>query len=1000
MMYKILVFALFCIATCLRSEAREYYKYESGNCTLVFFDPRFAKYVPHIVRMHNVGTSLHGQLWNTPSDSPLYTPDKSVIYLTDWQDDGNGGVNAFPVTNIQIGISPLNMSFFVSPSVERYYHLFCHEQTHVVMTDKADSADMRWRRFIGGKVPVDDTHPISGIWSYLSAPRWYAPRWYHEGIACFLETWMCGGVGRSLAGYDDMYFRSIVQSGDSFSSVVGLESEGTTTDFQLGTNAYLYGTRFVNYLSLAHGLDSLKAFYDRTEGSYGFFARQFKKVYGRSVRDEWKNWQKYELEHQKSNIGLIEEYPTNLTRNITLSAMGSVAPMAYDSKRGLLYTAVNQMGDFARIVSIDMNGKVQRLDYLDDPRLYTPSYLTLDTIGERLIYTTQNQIYRGLRAIDLKSGKVIFRSNFRRLGNLVYDNANDCMYALQTKGGIISLVRLEKDLMSTRVLYIFPFGTEVFDIDVSHSGEMLSASISGDNGEHSLILFNLKDLESANHSYRTLVTLDNCNLNGFRFSLDDSQLLGSSYYTGVSNLWSVNVDDGQMQLLSNSSSGLFTPLEYAKDSLMALEFHRDGLMPVALEKRVLKDANSISLMGQEVYEKEPDKIASLGTIDNNRPNILFKDVMDSITLYKPLKEMRFCGAYPDLCGFVDRKAWNSVTPVLGYSFRFQDPVMSSIVTFHLGISPWSSNDWKNKFHIDVKWDYLFWHFSAAWNHSDFYDIFGPCRSSRKGYSLKASYIYKNRLLAPMEWKWGVSGAAYGMTDALPSAQEIIVEGGIGSMQTFTAFASIRKTRKSLGGVKDEQGWEFGTYNYCSLVSGHLYPFASFSANGGVLLPVLRNTSLWLRNTAGYNFADDCSAYARTYFGGFQRNWVDRREGSKTDDLYNWNAMPGAKIDQIASSRFLRSSVELDLQPIRFRNTGFLCFYPTYAQFSPFAGALFSALDGRGVSYFNYGIILSTELVIFNYLKTTWRVGWARAYGVGSNAVFNCRDEFLFSVALF
>jgi len=999
-MKKLILAATICLVAGLRSESQEYYKYEGDNCTLVFFDKVFAKYVPHITRMHNVGETLHKQFWNSPSDSPLYHPDKPIIYLTDWQDDGNGGVNAFPVTNIQIGISPLNMSFFVSPSVERYYHLFCHEQTHVVMTDKANSSDMKWRRYIGGKVPIDDSHPVSGIWSYLSSPRWYSPRWYHEGIACYLETWMCGGVGRSLAGYDDMYFRSIVQAGDRFSSVVGLESEGTTSDFQLGTNAYLYGTRFVNYLSLTHGIDSLKAFYNRTEGSSKFFAQQFKKTYGQSVRKEWQDWQEYEKKHQKQNLELISQYPTSITKAITSEALGSVSPMSYDSKRGLLYSAINQTGDFARIVSINMEGKISRLAYLDDPRLYTPSYLTLDTVNDRLIYTSQNQNYRGLRAIDLKSGKTIFKSNFRRLGNLAYDNTNDCMYALKTMNGVISLVRVDSDLKSTRVLYIFPFGTEVFDLDVSHSGQYLSATISGENGEHSLILFGLNDLETANYSYRTLVTLENCNLNGFRFSLDDSCLLGSSYYSGVSNLWSVSIESGEMNLLSNSLSGLFNPLECSKDSLFALEFERNGLKPVLLEKKVLNDANAINLMGQQVFENESEKLSSMGIARATGPTLQYREVVDSIKKYNPLKEMRFSGAYPDLTGFVDRKAWNNVTPVLGYTFRFQDPVALSVVSLAVGISPWSSNDWKNKFHLDANWDYRFWHFDASWNHCDFYDLFGPSRASRTGYCLKAAYIRRTKLLPPMEMKWGARAAAYGMMDALPSAQEIVVDGDIRSMQTISAFGSIRKTRKSLGGVKDEQGWEIGTDNQISLAGGQLYPFVSVTANGGVLLPVLRNTSLWLRNTAGVNFIDDGSIFSRSYFGGFQRNWVDRKEQAHTSGLYNWNTMPGARIDQIAASRFLRSSLELDLQPIRFRNAGFLCFYPTYAQFSPFAGILLSGMENKSSSYFNYGLKFSVEMVLFNYLKTTWSAGWARAHGMGNNPVFDRSDEFLFSITLY
>ena len=64
---------------------------------------------------------------------------------------------------------------------------------------------------------------ISIVWAYLTTPRLYAPRWYHEGIAVCMETWMAGGIGRTLTGYDEMTFRAMVRDSIEFYTVVGLE---------------------------------------------------------------------------------------------------------------------------------------------------------------------------------------------------------------------------------------------------------------------------------------------------------------------------------------------------------------------------------------------------------------------------------------------------------------------------------------------------------------------------------------------------------------------------------------------------------------------------------------------------------------------------------------------------------------------------------------------------------------------------------------------------------
>ena len=103
---------------------------------------------------------------------------------------------------------------------------------------------------------VSSAHPETLLYDYLTAPRAIAPRWYHEGSAVFMETWMRGGVGRAQGGYDEMVFRAMVQDGAKFYDPLGLVSKGTVIDFQTGANAYLYGTRFMDYLAFTYGPQS------------------------------------------------------------------------------------------------------------------------------------------------------------------------------------------------------------------------------------------------------------------------------------------------------------------------------------------------------------------------------------------------------------------------------------------------------------------------------------------------------------------------------------------------------------------------------------------------------------------------------------------------------------------------------------------------------------------------------------------------------------------------
>ena len=950
-----------------------YFQYKTDEARLVFFDKNLSRYIPHMVRMFQNGKALHEQIWTTDS---VYVPEAPLLLLTDWEDDGNGGATPLPRSLIQIGMAPLNMSYYVNPSGERYRQLFCHEYTHIVMTDKYNRKDLGWRKFFGTKVSVDNTQPITALWSFLSVPRWYAPRWYQEGIACFMETWLGGGVGRSLGGYDEMYFRSIIDGKEPLFSVVGLETEGSTMDFQVGANAYLYGTRFVNYLTKEYGYENLIKFYNRTADSRTFFGSQFKNVYGKSLRKTWNEWKEDERKHQEENLAAIREYPITETAPLTPDPLGSVSPLVYDPETGKAYAAMNAPGGFAHLTELDLNtGKQRKITDLYGIQLYNPAFVALDQKGGRLIYTFNNAKMRGLEVYDLHKKKVVKKKKFQRINNIVYDDTNDCLYGLFSNGGTQSIVKMDHDLENPEVIYAFPFGVSVFDVAISHDGQWLSMTRQGDNGEHTLLLFNTRELEQAIFQPVELLTWEDSNLGQFRFSLDDKYLIGSSYYTGVSNLWQINLETREPEMLTNTDIGLFAPLEIAPGKLLALEFKRDGLRPVTLDRKVVTDANAVELYGQRAYENNVEALESVGLLKNPLPKIEFGDVYNNITPYNVIKEMRFAGAYPIITGFTDSKAWNRVTPVLGYRFFFSDPVGLSSIKMAVGMSPWSHNDWKNKFHADFEWKYYFWTLKAAWNHTDFYDLAGPMRASRKGYMVSLAYDYTNTLVAPYSRSWGFSVGAYGDMDALPLYQEIEVD--IKSMQTASLYGKIAKTRTSLGGVMKEQGYELGAQAYGYLVGGKFFPSLDATADFGVLLPIDRNTSFWLRTAGGHNFGDAETVFGNSYFGGFRNNRLDYRNAFQYRGSM---AMPGAGIDAIQAHSYAKAMAELNLRPIRLNDFGAVFCYPTWIQCSLFGGGLSAWNPGKPHQmYYSTGIQLTTEVVILNYLKTTLSLGYAHLF---------------------
>ncbi len=111
-----------------------------------------------------------------------------------------------------------------------------------------------------------------------------------------------------------------------------------------------------------------------------------------------------------------------------------------------------------------------------------------------------------------------------------------------------------------------------------------------------------------NRADRSLLKLDDNTLTQFKFSPDNQYLIGTSYFTGVSNMWRVGIEDESFDLLSNTETGFFMPYQYREDSLLVLRFYRDGMKPGHITLEVLHEANAINFLGMDLLERDPQVI--------------------------------------------------------------------------------------------------------------------------------------------------------------------------------------------------------------------------------------------------------------------------------------------------------------------------------------------------------------------------------------------------------
>jgi len=174
------------------------YSQETDHFRVVYYTPAHEYLAPLLIRsLENAARFDYKMLGYRPRG-------KVTVLLQDFQDYGYGSAGTLPANFIQIGIAPFNLVFETLPSAERIGLMSSHELMHIVVGDKPAPRDALFRTMFAGKILPNTDDPVSIAFSFLASPRQYSPRWFHEGSATFMETWMGGGLGRALGGYDEI----------------------------------------------------------------------------------------------------------------------------------------------------------------------------------------------------------------------------------------------------------------------------------------------------------------------------------------------------------------------------------------------------------------------------------------------------------------------------------------------------------------------------------------------------------------------------------------------------------------------------------------------------------------------------------------------------------------------------------------------------------------------------------------------------------------------------
>jgi len=582
-------------------------------------------------------------------------------------------------------------------------------------------------------------------------------------------------------------------------------------------------------------------------------------------------------------------------------------------------------------------------------------------------------------SLDPATGKTRMLLKDTRIGDLAFDPADRSLWGVRHFNGIATLARIPYPYTEWNQVRSWPYGEVLYDLDVSPDGTLLAAAVGGIDGLHSEQVFKIEDLLAgkaepvAKFDFGTFIP------EGFTFSKDGRFLVGSSYYTGVSNVFRYELATGKVEALSNAETGFFRPVPRDDGSMIVFRYSGEGFVPATIQPTPLEDVGAISFLGAQVVEHHPE------VKDWQVPSPA-KIPLEEMTVrrgpYKAGRLIRPESFYPILEGYKDSAA-------IGMRFNFSDPVMFDRLTLNASYSPDNGLEENERLHLRLQFRRYDWRVDAKLNAADFYDLFGPTKTSRKGYSLRVGWDHTYLYDLPRRLSFTTEAAYYGNLETLPLFQNVASP----SDKLVTAFARLKyeNVRSSIGRVDEEKGQRVQGWVGANYADGDFVPQTLGTYDVGFQLP-LTHSSIWLRTAAGAGFGDRDDPFAQFFFGGFGNNWVDHGDEHRYRKVLSF---PGFEIDEIGGRTFVKSILEWNLPPLRFRRLGTPGFYATWARPSVFVSGLATDLDGKAVrrSVADAGAQLDIRFTALSRLDMTLSFGYAAAFEDG----FGPRKEAMVSL---
>jgi hypothetical protein len=878
----------------------DWYTRESENFKIIYRDSH-AHLVNHLLSSAENSLIALKKIFN-------YIPNEKIIINTyDVSDFGFGATTTVPENYIRIEIGPLETGYEVVPYSERFQWLLSHELVHIVVNDMASNFESSLRS-VFGKVSPDKVQPLTVFYSLLTNHNRYTPRWYQEAIAVFIETWFSGGYGRLLGNFDEMYFRSLVSYQKNFAGESEIGNVTSHTSIFLENILYLYGTRFIAHLAEKYGSKKIFDWFSlQRDEFYPSLESKFEEIFGINFSDAWDEFVSEEKVFQTTNLSLLKNYPIIETKSLSEKSFGWISQTTYDKKNNSLIFGYHRSGELAEIQKFDLNtNKSAIITTLPSPSLIQVASVAYDESYKQIFFTTNNnQFYRDVWMYDLNTNKEKLLFIDMRVGALTVSQTTHELWGIQHISGKDIMVRSKYPYTELQSLSVFKVGDELQDLSIHPNGNLLAATMHQSDGKQSIFISDITGLEKGKPFSFNSITSSGSPENP-SWSIDGNYLYWNAYTNGVSNIYRYELKTGDVIPISNTTIGLFRPVEVARDSMVAMEFSLDGFTPVKFAIKKSERLPAINYFGQKILDKAPELYELNLKPANEVIDINSFSKEESFSSVDDISVRTFI---PIVSGFQSRV-------VLGLYTQLNDALLTHDLIVEAGVSPFKETTKDVKFHLRLKYSYK-QKFIVGIEHNtaDFFDLFNKRKrgmlGSRYALGYKHYWVFDNPLKV-------IQNTELSFYNGIKFINDNLTEVNQPDYAILKSDIDIQNLRRTIGSID----WESGDKIKLSIMGYGSDPQApKFSGQlmgewDKCYIFLANHNVLHFKTSIGYHIRNEDLPETMFYFGGFGNREIENEPVKQFEKMFRF---PGVAIYSITSDKFLKVMIENSFPPIRIPN---------------------------------------------------------------------------------